>query len=166
MKLTKLSIANYRALRDVTIPLSRFGCLIGENNSGKSSFLQALALFFSGSKLAASHFFDESKPIRIALSIEDIGDADLARLADEHRIRVAGIVKNGRLVLVRVYGTDGKSSLFYNTLIPNDPRFSPDGIAALVKGQRPSQAFANKVVQTFPELEGVVDGRGCLDFCV
>jgi len=157
MRLTQLSIANYRALRDVTIPLSRFGCLIGENNSGKSSFLQALSLFFSGSKLAASHFFDEATPIRIAVTFEDIGEADLARLAEEHRTRVAEIVKNGRLVLVRTYDTDGKSALLYNTLTPTDARFSADSLGALVKGQRPGQTFVNKVVQAFPELVGGVD---------
>lgn len=157
MKLTSLTITNYRALRNVTIPLSHFGCLIGENNSGKSSFLQALSLFFSGSKLATSHFFDESKPIRIEVTFEDIGDADLARLADEHRSRVAGIVKNGRLVLVRTYDITGKSSLLYNTLTPNDARFSAENIAALVKAGRPGQAFVTKVVQSFPELNGIVD---------
>ncbi len=157
MRLTQLSVNNYRALRDVTIPLSRCGCLIGENNSGKSSFLQALSLFFSGTKLAASHFFDESKPIRIAVTIEGIDDADLARLAEEHRTRVAGIVKNGRLVLVRGYNTDGKSSLLYNTLTPMEARFSADAIAALVRGQRAGQTFVNKVVQAFPELDGIVD---------
>lgn len=157
MRLAQLSITNYKALRDVTIPLSRFGCLIGENNSGKSSFLQALSLFFSGSKLAASHFFDDSKPIRIAVTFEGVGDADLARLAERHRTRVAGIVKNGRLVLVRAYGTDGKGSLLYNTLTPTDARFSADSIAALLKNQRPGQAFVSKVVQAFPELNGVVD---------
>lgn len=157
MRLTSLSITNYRALRNVTIPLSRFGCLIGENNSGKSSFLQALSLFFSGTKLVASHFFDESAPIRIAVTFEDIGDADLARLADEHRTRVAGIVKNGRLLLVRAYDTAGKSSLLYNTLTLNDARFSADSIATLVKSQRAGQTFVNRVVQAFPELNGVVD---------
>lgn len=157
MRLTQLSITNYRALMDVTIPLSRFGCLIGENNSGKSSVLQALSLFFSGSKLAATHFFDESRPIRIAVTFEGIGDADLARLAEEHRTRVADIVKDGRLVLVRSYDTDGKSSLLYNTLTPTDARFSADSIAALVKGQKPGQAFVSRVVQAFPELDGVVD---------
>lgn len=157
MKLTSLAIANYRALRNVTIPLSRFGCLIGENNSGKSSFLQALSLFFSGTKLAASHFFDESIPIRIAVTFEDIGDADLARLAAEHRPRVAGIVKNRRLVLVRAYDTAGKSSLLYNTLTPNEARFSGDAVAALVKSQRPGPAFVNKVVEKFPELRDAVD---------
>lgn len=157
MRLTTLSICNYRALREVTIPLSRFGCLIGENNSGKSSFLQALSLFFSGSKLSAAHFFDESKPIRIAVTINDITDADLARLAAEHRPRVSAIVRNGRLTLVRSYGTDGKSTLLYNTPTPKDSRFSSESIAILMKGQRAGNAFVTKVVEAFPELDGVVD---------
>ena len=42
--------------------------------------LQALSLFFSGTKLAADHFFDESKPIRTAVTFGEITDADLARL--------------------------------------------------------------------------------------
>jgi putative ATP-dependent endonuclease of OLD family len=157
VKLTSLSISNYRALRDATIPLSRFGCLIGENNTGKSSVLQALSLFFSGTKLAADHFFDESKPIRTAVTFEEITDADLARLAEEHRARVAGIIKNGRLVLVRVYDIAGRSSLFYNTLRPNDGRFSAETLAALMKSGRPGQAFVTEVTQMFTELQGVVD---------
>jgi putative ATP-dependent endonuclease of OLD family len=157
MRLTQLSISNYKALKDVTIPLSRFGCLIGENNSGKSSFLQTLALFFSGSKLAISHYFDASEPIRIAITFEDICEADLARLAIEHRSRVAGIVKNGRLVLVRHYDIDGKSELRYNCLSPLDERFSVENIAALMKGQRAGQAFVEKVTQVFPELNGLID---------
>jgi len=157
MRMKKLTISNYRALRDVSIPLSHFGCLIGENNSGKSSFLQALCLFFSGSKLSAANYFDESQPIRIAVVFEDIGDADLARLVDEHRTRVSDIIKDGRLMLVRLYDTDGKSSLLYNTLMPTEERFAPSTIAALLKGGRAGQAFANKVTRAFPELEGVVD---------
>jgi putative ATP-dependent endonuclease of OLD family len=157
MRLTQLSITNYKGLRDVTIPLSRFGCLIGENNSGKSSFLQALSLFFSGSKLAGSYFFDDSKPIRIAVTFDDISGADLARLAEEHRTRVAGIVKNGRLVLVRIYSTDGKNALFYNSLTPVDARFSVENIAALLKGQRAGQAFVDRLVQAFPEIKDIVN---------
>ncbi len=160
MRLTQLSIKNYKALRDVTIPLSRFGCLIGKNNSGKSSFLQALSLFFSVSKLDASYFFDESKPIRIAVTFEDISEADLARLVEEHRIKVAEIVQNGRLVLVRKYDDpSSKSSLLYNTLMPIEERFSKDSIDALVKGQRKGQAFVDKVVEAFPELDGRVNAN-------
>ena len=159
MKISQLSVTNYRALRDVTIPLSHFGCLIGENNSGKSTFLQAISLFFSGSKISSSNFFDEEKPIRIAVTFEDITEADLARLAEEHRSRVADIVEDGCLTLVRTYGTDGKSTLLYNKLIPNEERFSEKSISELVKGQKPSRAFVSKVITTFPELDGVIDAN-------
>lgn len=154
---TQLTVTNYRALRDVTIPLSRFGCLIGENNSGKSTVLLALSQFFSGSKLTPSHFFDASKPVRIAVTFEQITDADLARLAIEHRIRVKELVSGGRLTLVRFYGTDGKSALLYSKLMPTDPRFSAEQISELAARQRPGPAFVKKVVDVFPELDGQVD---------
>ncbi len=141
----------------MTIPLSRFGCLIGENNSGKSSILQALSLFFSGSKLMPSHFYDISRPIRIAVTFEGIENTDLARLVEEHRTRLAGIIRNGQLVLVRTYETDGKTSMQYNKLTPIDTRFSSENITALLKGQRPGQAFVDKVVHTFPELNNAID---------
>jgi putative ATP-dependent endonuclease of OLD family len=157
MRLTALSVTNYRALRDVTLPLSRFGCLIGENNAGKSTCLQALALFFSGNKLATGNFFDDTTESRIAVTFEDITVEDMARLAEEHRARVAAIVKQGRLTLVRNYDTSGKSSLLFSTLAPSDVRFSQESIAELVKGQRAGTAFADKVLRAFPELAGKVD---------
>jgi len=157
MRMTELTISNYRALRNVSIPLSHFGCLIGENNSGKSSFLQAMSLFFSGSKLSPSHYFDEGKPIRIQIVFEDIAEPDLGRLVEEHRSRVSDIIKNGRLVLVRSYAPDGRSTLLYSLLMPTDERFSAENIAALVKGQRAGQPFVDKVTTAFPELTGVVD---------
>lgn len=157
MRITHLAISNYRALREVEVPLSRFACLIGENNAGKSTFLQAISLFFSGSKLPSNNFFDQTKPIRIAITFDNITEADLARLFDEHRARVRPLVTNGRLTLVRLYGTDGKSSLLYNAMTPTEERFSADSIAALVKGQRPGPTFVGKVVKAFPELDGTVD---------
>ena len=111
---------------------------------------------FRARSLPLRHFFDESSPIRIAVKFEDISPGDLARLASEHRTRVAGIVKDGNLTLVRKYSTDGKSTLCYCTPAPKDARFSLDSISALVKSQRAGQAFVRKVIDVFPELEGKV----------
>lgn len=157
MKITHLTISNYRALKEVAIPLSKFGCLIGENNSGKSSFLQSLSLFYSGRQLQPSNYYDETKPIRIEVTIDDIKAFDLAHLAIEHRSRVINIIEDDRLVLVRYYDTSGKSNLLYKTLIPKDPRFTSENISELVKSQRPGQAFVNRVLECFPELNGKID---------
>ncbi|MFD9377371.1 AAA family ATPase [Streptomyces sp. NPDC059999] len=37
MRLENIKIENFRGLPHVDIPFSRFGCLIGEKNAGKSS---------------------------------------------------------------------------------------------------------------------------------
>ncbi len=156
MKITHLRIENYKGLREIDLPLSQFACLIGENNAGKSSILQALSLFFTGTTLPKTHWFEDGKPIRIEIAFSEITDADINRLADEHRTKIKPIVKAGALRLVRVYGVDGKSVLKYRTLLPNEERFLDTKINDLVKGKKPGQSFADAVKAIFPELKDVV----------
>jgi predicted ATP-dependent endonuclease of OLD family len=42
MKLRSVTVKNFRALADVTVELDDTTVLIGENNSGETSFLEAL----------------------------------------------------------------------------------------------------------------------------
>ncbi len=153
MKLAHIAVQNYRGLRDVSLPLSRFACFIGKNNAGKSTILQAISLFFSGTKLGSRDFFDCSKPIRIEIRFEGITSADLGRLAEEHRAKIESIVKDGKLSLVRRYDTFGGSKLMYVTLAPKEERFRSEKIAAMVKGQK-NAALVAAVVAVFPELNG------------
>ena len=46
--LTKLTVRGFKALEDVEIPLGQNVVLIGPNNSGKTSALQALAMWQTG----------------------------------------------------------------------------------------------------------------------
>jgi predicted ATP-dependent endonuclease of OLD family len=57
MLLNSLKIENYRGLRDIYLPLSRFVCIVGENNSGKSSTLLALSLLITGSKINKTDYY-------------------------------------------------------------------------------------------------------------
>lgn len=157
MKLSRLIVSNYRALRDLDIPLSSFGCLVGENNAGKSTVLQALSLFFSGSKLGPSNYFDPSLPIRIAIKFEDIQENDLMRLASEHRDRVRSILDDNTITLVRKYDLDGKSTLQYQGIAPKEIRFSKQHIDAIMKGEKPGSGFVSKMLSNYPELDGTID---------
>jgi len=159
MILQELAVQNFRGIRDSAIPLSQFVCLIGENNSGKSSLLLALRLFLSGSSLPMSDYFDPDQPIRTTLRITEIGDDDLLRLAPDHRDRIAEVIVDGELQLVRLYGVDGKSKLYFRANVPKDDRFSPESIADLVTKQKPGDAFKSRVISQFPELESRVDNK-------
>jgi hypothetical protein len=151
MKLSHLQICNYRGLKEVSIPLSSFVCITGENNGGKSSVLQGLSLFLSGSALKATDYFNTSQSITIAVTFADIADEDLSHLAEEHRARIAALVVDKVLTLVRMYGTEGKSQLGYYGLVPKEPRYSAENVAALVAGKKGSQ-LKDAVLGAFPEL--------------
>jgi putative ATP-dependent endonuclease of OLD family len=152
MKLSKLHVRNYRALRDVEIPLSNFVCLTGENNAGKSSVLQALSLFASGAKLASTNFFDAAVEVTITLTLSDVQKEDLSRLiVDEHRKRIETLVKNNTLELVRSFAPDGTSKLGHYTLLPKDARFRPEEVTKCLKGKK-GKEIPLILGKTFPEL--------------
>lgn len=152
MKLSHLRVQNYRGLRDVSIPLSSFVCITGENNAGKSSVLQALSLFLSGSSLKSTDYFDEEHEILIEVEVSEITESDILLLAEEHRERIQSITVGGKMTLVRRYGFDGKSQLGLYTMVPTEARFSSEEIATLVAGKRGATAIKEAVLQVFPEL--------------
>ena len=51
--LKRVSIQNFKSLKDVTLDLQKVNLLIGPNNSGKTNFLKALE-FFNKNVLAAN----------------------------------------------------------------------------------------------------------------
>lgn len=155
MNISHLHVSNYRGLRDVSIPLSRFVCITGENNGGKSTVLQSLSLFLSGSSLKHSDYFDAANGITIAVTLSDVTPEDLELLAEEHRGRISALIVDQSLTLVRQYGTDGKSHLGYFGLVPKAARFTTESVASLVAGKKGSQ-LKDAVLGTFPELEGQI----------
>lgn len=155
MKLCRLHVINYRGLRNVEIPLSPFVCITGENNGGKSSILQTLSLFLSGSSLKATDYFETGCEITIAVEVADITNDDLQLLAEEHRPRIAALLVDGTLTFVRRYGPDGKSQLGYFGLVPKDARFHADNLASLMSGKK-GKELKDAVVAIFPELKDQV----------
>ena len=157
MNISKVTITNYKSLNEVELDFSSFVCLIGENNAGKSSILQSITLFFSGGNLSKEYFYNESKEVIIEIKFEAISESDLNRLAEEHKEKIRAIIKNNELVLARIYNLEGKSSIKYKKMIPEETRFSDEEIDNLVKGQKPGQKFVDKVVSVFPELLSVLN---------
>jgi putative ATP-dependent endonuclease of the OLD family len=160
MRLTRISIKNYKALRDIDIPLSRFACIIGENNAGKSSLLQAARLFVEGTKVDHNSFFDVTLPITISVRIESITETDLSRIEnDEHRNRFAEILSDGAVTLVRRYETTGSARLRWVARVPSDARFDETAIETLLGGKKPGSEFAELLTSTFPEIAGQFDSK-------
>jgi predicted ATP-dependent endonuclease of OLD family len=84
MRLTTVRIQNFRAFKDITLPVNAYTCLVGPNGAGKSTVLTALNVFFRNTDGAATgvtelqeedfHNKDTSAPIAITLTFDQLSD--------------------------------------------------------------------------------------------
>lgn len=163
MRFVSLKVDNFRGLQDIWLPLSDFGCLIGENNSGKSSALQALLMLLpgSGQKPTVNDFYDRRAAIRIALRIEGITASDLDRLSDSHRQSVANDIVDSALTLVRVISLDEgaiQSNLKVERLGPANEAWLVENLQPLMTNKKDADLRA-AVVGAIPELDPVLPAR-------
>ena len=155
MHISFVKIKNYRGIKEDSFEASPFTCAIGENNAGKSSILLATSLFFSGTALGKSDFYNNDEPIEIELTFVDISEKDIRRLSEEHRQRISEIIEDGKLILTRYYPTEGKSDLLCNLLSPKDARFQRNVVNELMKGKRGKDIGAS-VINQFPEYKDIL----------
>ncbi len=151
MKISSVSVRNFRALRDVAVPVGAFSCVIGENNVGKSSFLQAVIRLSDGKKLVPTDYYDPALPVRIAFHLVDIAEEDLESLAAEHRDKIRALLVNGSLTLVRAYGPDGSGNLQYVGRRAREERFWPETVSAFTKGKS-GAVLRREAAAMYPEI--------------
>lgn len=60
-------IKNFKAFEKETIPVEKHNIIIGENDAGKSSILQALDIFFNQEKVEKAFVRDTSEPVEIGI---------------------------------------------------------------------------------------------------
>ena len=151
-------MANFKGLRDISIPMSRFVCLTGHNNAGKSSLLQALVCFIEGKKLSSHYFYDPASEVVVTGTFEEIKDQDFEAIVDpEHRVRLRAGVVNHTVTFIRRYATDGTGRLRWIIKVPRDSRFSSEAVDEVLKGGRAGRTLADKLKAKFPELTDKFD---------
>ncbi|USN94856.1 MAG: AAA family ATPase [Candidatus Nomurabacteria bacterium] len=75
MKITRVSIKNFKSFKTERIDFDNLMAFIGENNAGKSNVLKSLDLFFSSTqKLPVDYFNDTKQPIVIQIWFNDLND--------------------------------------------------------------------------------------------
>lgn len=159
MRLSHVEIHNFRCVKELSLPLSPFVCIVGHNNAGKSSVLTAVSLFVHGPKLGPTDFYDPAKDIVIKATLEGVTETELAALEEQSRKRIAELVVDGRLVLIRRYDREK----FTGTLrclrrAPKDPRFSEESVDALLTGKKGAAQYKAAILPVFPEVKDLLDG--------
>jgi len=148
MRLSEIEISNFKGLNSETFKPKSFSCLVGENNAGKSTVLQALVYALNRPKsIPSSMFYDEDNPVVFKLKFEDVAQGDLNRLKPEHRVKMEPLIYGGELTLTAKYINSDGLELLVSKLVPSEARYRDENIAENFRGMR-SAAQAHTVVET------------------
>lgn len=160
MRLHRLLIKNFKSLRNQFFEPTRFSCLVGENNAGKSSVLQAVATALNRqAQLAASHYYDPHSPVEFEFCLADVDDRDLARVAEENRQRIADLMVDRTLTFCVRYVLGEKVSLTAKRLMPAEPRYRTEAIEAAFDGRK-GAAIRGAFDNAFPEFVAALPEAG------
>lgn len=86
MKISSFRIENYKAIKDQTIEFGEYNIIIGKNDVGKSSVLEALDLLlkFDTPDVSDFHMLDESKSIILRCEFEEVSETLKDDLAESY----------------------------------------------------------------------------------
>jgi energy-coupling factor transporter ATP-binding protein EcfA2 len=129
MKLREIQVHNYRAVVDLSIEAHDYTLLVGANNAGKSTVLNALRAFYDDLKWTAEDFpkagaTDAESWVQLKFSLDD---DEWAGLADKYK---EGAVDQG-LTVRRYFKSDDKGRV----------QASQSNIFGLIKGELDTELF-------------------------
>ncbi|PUB87817.1 MAG: ATP-dependent endonuclease, partial [gamma proteobacterium symbiont of Ctena orbiculata] len=160
MQLSNIEISNFKGLNSENFSPKSFSCLVGENNAGKSTVLQALVYALNRPKsIPASMFYDENSPVVFKLKLEGVVQGDLNRLKPEHRVKMESLIYGGELTLTTKYLKSDGLELMVSKLVPSEVRYRDESIAENFKGMRSAAQARSVIEEHYPEfLADLPDG--------
>jgi predicted ATP-dependent endonuclease of OLD family len=139
-----IEISNFKGLRRASFTPRNFSCLVGENNAGKSSILQAIVYALNRPQyLPESMFYDAEVPIEFHCCFSIVTEAHLQRLAEEHLRKIQPLVENEVFRVVVRYRLGEKVEIKVVKNVPVEERLRDENI---------NEAFKGKEVQGFALL--------------
>ncbi len=154
-----MNICNFRALKCVTIDMSSFNCIIGENNTGKSSLMHAVQSFLDGKKLKESDYYNLENPVIITTEFK-VSENDLSLIVNEdHRSRTNELVLDNKLTLTRSFPLDDKVILTCSKLVPKEAKWNDNEVNDTVSGKRGAE-LKDAINEKYPEIESEINSIG------
>lgn len=117
MKIARLSIKNFRSLRDVDFRPSGFNVLVGRNNHGKSNIFDALEWFYSGKgDITEICFAGAEEGAEVSVEVEfTLAQSGIAQITNaDNQQKLKNLLGESDSMRVRRSSADAKNRYIYN----------------------------------------------------
>ncbi len=110
MKISRVIIENFRSIEHADLELSDFNILIGQNNTGKTNFLEAINWFYTGSGSTDDIKFQRDSSRQVAVTIEFSGAKHGAQnmVNEANRTKIQNILSGSDTISITRTSADSK----------------------------------------------------------
>jgi putative ATP-dependent endonuclease of OLD family len=150
-RISHVVVSNFRSCRNVSLPLEAYTPLVGANNVGKTTILEAIRWALKPTPLTAKDFFVPEEPVAVALCIEGITPELLGMVPEaKHRSAIEPYCKNGKLWIRAIAAKPGANGVAKevweverhdDAVIPASWRSYPTGLPQAVSVLLPEPMF-------------------------
>lgn len=126
MKIRKVHIENFRSIENCGVSFSDFNIIVGQNNTGKTNFFEAIAWFYSGSTAADSIKYrkDSSREVVVTVEFEGAQHGANNMLNDGNRAKILGVLGESDVISVSRRSSDPKKR---TVQVEGEARRNPTG---------------------------------------
>ena len=100
--LSKITIKNFKSIKNQAFELSAFTPMVGYNNAGKSNILEAIKWLLRKSSLAEASFNDTSQPVEIEGVISGISQTILDQLPENQKTAIQPFLATDSISIKRI----------------------------------------------------------------
>jgi len=110
MKISNVIIENFRSIERAALSFTDFNILIGQNNTGKTNFFEAIDWFYTGSGITSDMKFQRDAQREISVSLEFIGAQHGAgnMINEANRSKIQGILSGSDVIKIIRRSSDPK----------------------------------------------------------
>ncbi|RMS78448.1 AAA family ATPase [Pseudomonas savastanoi] len=110
MKIARVVIENFRSIEHADINLADFNIFVGQNNTGKTNFFEAVSWFYNGNALSADQKFQRNNSLETSVTVEfsNVQHGLENMRAEGNQTKIRNIIGNSDSVVVKRSSIDPK----------------------------------------------------------
>ena len=146
MKISRITVENYRSLKKIEVDLDKFSIFIGQNNHGKTNFFEAVEWFYNAksSQDEEYHKKDQSNSIKVEITFDDVVDSDVEKLSTEaSRTKIKTMLGEFKTFSVIKSSSDHKRKYFVN----GEDKGNPTGLDTAINEFLPKLEYINTKIR-------------------
>lgn len=146
MKISKITVENYRSIKRVEIDPSKFSIFIGQNNHGKTNLFEAIEWFYNAKSSDEEEHCQKiiSNQIKVEMTFNDVTQSDIDKLTtDASKTKIKNMLGDSTVFSVVKSSSDHKRKYFVN----GEDKGNPQGLDTAINEFLPKLEYINTKIR-------------------